>query len=141
MLENVDLSERYEQLIAYLSAHLPAPVEQEDQQGILVFTGGDPTEVIVRLSRSSVIVEEYFAEWATPYRLVERPRRVGIVHWRRLPESTLMSVIGQLIKGAREMRRSRFRDCRFCGTTNPPEWQHGDDVCQACAATELGAVH
>ena len=49
MLGDVDLSERYEQLIAYLSAHLPSPVENEDQKGILVFTGGDPTEVIVRL--------------------------------------------------------------------------------------------
>ena len=56
-------------------------------------------------------------------------------------EGVLMSVVGQLIKGARDMRLSRFRNCRFCGTSNPPEWQQHDDVCQACADTEQGAVH
>ena len=141
MFERMDPSERYEQLIAFLNTHLPSPVEQEERDGILVFSGGEPCEVIVRLSHSTVIIEEYGAHWATPYRLVERPRRVGVVNWRRLPEGTLMSVIGQLIKGARDMRLSRFRPCRFCGTSNPPEWQQADDICQACSDTELGAVH
>jgi len=76
-----------------------------------------------------------------PFKPVVHPRRVGVVHWRRLPESALMTIVGQLIKGAREMRLSRYRTCRFCGRTNPPEWQHGDDVCQCCAVHELGAVH
>jgi hypothetical protein len=137
----MDPSERYEQLIAFISTHLSTPVEQTDENGILVFTGGDPSEVVVRLSHSTVIVEEYAAEWATPYRLLERPRRVGVINWRRLPESTLMTVVGQLIKGARETRLGRYRSCRFCGTTNPPEWQQGDDVCQSCSASELGLIH
>jgi len=36
----MDASERYEQLIAFLSTHLPAPVEQEDHNGLLTLTGG-----------------------------------------------------------------------------------------------------
>ena len=137
----MDASERYEQLIAFLSTHLPSPVEQEEgEDGILVFTGGSPGEVIARLTHSSVIIEEYAVRWETPFKPVVHPRRVGAVNWRRLSETTLMTVVGQLIKGAREMRLSRYRACRFCGTTNPPEWQHGEDTCQACAVRELG-VH
>jgi hypothetical protein len=47
----MDASERYEQLIAFLSTHLPAPVEQEDHDGLLTMTGGgSPGEVIARLT-------------------------------------------------------------------------------------------
>jgi hypothetical protein len=135
-------SERYEQLIAFLSTHLPQPVVQEEEQsGILVFTGGAPGEVIARLTQSSVIIEEYAIRWETPVSQVVHPRRVGIVNWRRLPETAVMAVVGQLIKGAREIRLSRYRVCQFCGRTNPPEWQHADAVCAGCAANELGVVH
>src|SRR5215831_3284981 len=55
-VDSVDPSERYEQLIAFLSTHLPAPVEQEeDANGVLVFTGGSPGEVVARLTATSVI--------------------------------------------------------------------------------------
>jgi hypothetical protein len=138
----MDASERYEQLIAFLSTHLPPPVEQmEETNGILVFRAGSPVEVIATLTHTSVIIDEFAVRWQTPVAAVERPRRVGALNWRRLPESTLMNVVGQLIKGAREMRRSRYKACRFCGRTNPPEWLHSDDVCQGCAEAELGVVH
>ena len=137
----MDASERYEQLIAFLTTHLPTPIEQEEQDGVLVFTGGEPGEVVARLTNSSVIIEEYAVKWETPFKPVVHPRRVGTVHWRRLPETALMTVVGQLINGARDVRLSRYRSCQFCGKTNPPEWQHGDDVCQACAANQLGVVH
>ena len=53
----MDASERYEQLIAFLSTHLPPPVEQVDEpNGIMVFRGGSPVEVIATLTHSSVIV-------------------------------------------------------------------------------------
>ena len=138
----MDASERYEQLIAFLSTHLPLPVEQSDEtHGIMVFRGGSPVEVIATLTQSSVIIDEYAVRWDTPTRAVDRPRRVGALNWRRLPESALMNLVGQLIKGAREMRRARYKACRFCGRTNPPEWLHHDDVCQGCAEAEVGAVH
>jgi hypothetical protein len=138
----MDASERYEQLIAFLSTHLPSPVEQmEDVNGILVFRGGSPIEVMATLTHTSVIIDEFAVRWETPVSAVERPRRVGALNWRRLPESTLMTVVGQLIKGTREVRRSRYKACRFCGRTNPPEWLHHDNVCQGCAEAELGMIH
>ena len=138
----MDDSERYEQLIAFLTTHLPAPVEQmEHDGGILVFTGGSPGEVVARLTGSHVIVEEFAVRWETPMTPLVQPRRVGVVNWRRLPESTVMNVVGQLIKGARERRTASYRSCRFCGKTTPPEWLQDDDTCQGCAASEMGAVH
>src|SRR5262245_44424602 len=67
-VEVVEPAERSEQLIAFLSPRLPAPVKQEeDSNGILVFTGGSPGEVIARLTATSVIVEEFAIRWETPY--------------------------------------------------------------------------
>jgi hypothetical protein len=138
----MDTPERYEQLIAYLMAHLPSPVEQEEQDGgVLVFSGGSPCEVIVRLTATHVIVEEFAVRWDRACQPVISPRRVGSVNWRRLPESVLMNVIGQLIKGAREMRLARYRACRFCGRTTAPEWLYDADLCHTCSEEGLGAVH
>jgi hypothetical protein len=138
----MDLSERYEQLIAYLTTHLPTPVSQEEHEsGLLVFVGGTPGEVVATLSGSHVVIDEYAISFDGPHAPAVRPRRVGTVNWRRLPESVLMNVVGQLIKGAREVRLSRYRTCHFCGKTKPPEYLHDDDVCAACAESEVGAVH
>jgi hypothetical protein len=134
-------SEHYEQLLAFIATHIPAPFTQEEADGMMIFTGGSPGEVIVRLTETAVVVEEYGVKWATPYTQVVRPRRVGLVKWRRLPESQLMTVVGELIKGAREMRRSRYRTCLFCARTRPPEWMSSDSTCQGCAEKQLGVVH
>jgi hypothetical protein len=66
---------------------------------------------------------------------------VGQVKWRRLPESRLMSVVGDLISGAREMRRSRYRSCASCGRTRPPESMASGAICRSCANSQLGVVH
>src|SRR5262249_12231815 len=59
---HVDTAERYEQLIAYLSSRLPEPVEQhEHADGSLQFIAGDPAEVVVLLTDTSVIVSEFAA--------------------------------------------------------------------------------
>src|SRR4030095_7284392 len=83
-LDGMDASERYEQLIAFLNTHLPTPVQQEElSDGSLMFTGGSPGEVVARLTKVSVIIEQYAVRWETPYTPVMRPRRVGVVKWRR----------------------------------------------------------
>ena len=133
--------EHYEQLLAFIGTHIPTPFTQEDVEGVVIFTGGEPGEVVVRLTDRAVIVEEYAVRWAAPDTPVLRPRRVGMVRWRRLPESQLMSVVGDLIKGAREKRRSRYRACFFCLKTNAPEWMADDTTCRSCAEHELGVVH
>jgi hypothetical protein len=130
----MDVSERYEQLIAYLSSNLPAPVEQaESEAGVRQFFGGDPVEVVARLTDSSVTVSEFSGVWESPFTFTVRPRRVGVLNWRRLPENALLSALGALIKGAREARLSSYRPCEDCGRRTAPEDLRETGVCLACA--------
>ena len=134
--------ERFEQLIAFLGSNLPAPVErQEDVDGSIRFTGGDPPEVVVVLTDSSVVVSQFAGVWESPFTFSARPRRVGVVKWRRLPENALLSAIAALVKGAREARLASFETCQYCGQRTAPEWLHDEGVCQACADQHSGAIH
>jgi hypothetical protein len=134
--------ERFEQLIAFLGSNLPTPVErQEDVDGSIRFTGGDPPEVIVVLTDSSVVVSQFAGVWESPFTFSARPRRVGVVKWRRLPENALLSAIAALVKGAREARLASFETCQYCGQRTAPEWLHDEGVCQACADQHSGAIH
>jgi hypothetical protein len=138
----MDSPERFEQLIAFLESQLPSPVErQEDADGSLHFIGGEPQEVIVALTETSVIVSEFSGVWETAFKFSARPRRVGVLKWRRLPETALFNALGALIKGAREARQSRFQTCQYCERNTPPEWMHDEQVCQACAEQHSGAIH
>ena len=134
--------ERFEQLIAFLGSNLPAPVErQEDVDGSLRFTGGDPPEVVVVLTDSSVVVSQFSGVWESPFTFSARPRRVGVVKWRWLPENALLNAIAALVKGAREVRLASFETCQYCGQRTAPEWLHDEGVCQACADQHSGAIH
>jgi len=134
--------ERFEQLIAFLGSNLPAPVERhEDVDGSLRFTGGDPPEVVVVLTDSSVVVSQFSGVWESPFTFSARPRRVGVVKWRRLPENALLNAIAALVKGAREARLASFETCQYCGQRTAPEWLHDEGVCQACADQHSGAIH
>ena len=134
--------ERFEQLIAFLGSNLPTPVDrQEDVDGSIRFTGGDPPEVIVVLTDSSVVVSQFAGVWESPFTFSARPRRVGVVKWRRLPENALLSAITALVKGAREARLASFETCQYCGQRTAPEWLHDEGVCQACADQHSGAIH
>jgi hypothetical protein len=138
----MDVPERYEQLIAFLDSNLPSPVDRQDaDDGSIQFIGGEPAEVVVSLTDTSVIVSEFSGVWDSPFTFVARPRRVGVVKWRRLPETALLNALTALVKGAREARLSRFELCRYCGRSTAPEWMHDDGVCQACADQHSGAIH
>jgi hypothetical protein len=131
--------ERYEQLIAFLSSQLPPPVdERAGTDGSLFFTGGDPPEVVAELTATSVIVSEFAGVWEQPFKLAPRPRRVGMVNWKRLPETQLLNVISQLIRGATQARRARYRTCQLCEALHPPEWMYNERLCHQCAEREWG---
>jgi hypothetical protein len=133
--------EAFEQLIAYIEAHLTAPVHQTPApDGSITFTSGDPIEVHVRLSSSRVTVFEHQVVWENSTAPTARPRQVGSANWRRLPEHTVMAVVGGLIKGARERRLQAFRSCHACGQATPPEWLHDDETCQSCYERDFGGV-
>ena len=141
-MDRQDVPERYEQLIAFLGSNLPAPVDrQEDVDGSIRFTGGDPPEVVVVLTDSSVVVSQFSGVWESPFTFSAKPRRVGVVKWRRLPENALLNAIVALVKGAREARLASFETCQYCGQRTAPEWLHDEGVCQACADQQSGAVH
>jgi hypothetical protein len=134
----MDAPERYEQLIAYLESHLPAPLDrQEIADGSLQFVAGDPPEVVVRLTDSAVVISEFAAVWETPFVLTPRPRRVGVLKWKRLPETALFNALGTLLKGAREARAAQFRVCEQCGRSMPPEWLRDERTCQPCARQQI----
>jgi hypothetical protein len=136
------VSPKFEEWLAFVGAHLPFPVSQEQApDGSTFLTGGDPGEVIVRLTRSSVTVWEYAAEWEGPHTPVVKPIRVGSVMWRRLPETKAMAAVHSLIEAARESRLSKFAVCRYCDRRNPPESMHDEGVCQSCAEKHLGVVY
>ena len=134
--------ERYEQLIAFLGTHLPQPVDRQDEMdGSVRFTGGDPPQVVVILTQSSVAIAEFTGEWETPLTFTAKPRRVGTVNWRRLSENALFNAVSALIKGAREARLASFQTCQYCEQRTAPEWLHQAGVCQACADHHSGSIH
>jgi hypothetical protein len=138
----MDAPERYEQLIAYLESHLPRPAERhEHADGSLEFVAGDPPEIAVSLTERSVIVFGFAAVQDTPHTLAAKPRRVGVLKWRRLPETALFNALGALLKGAREARAAQFRACEVCGHETPPERLQRDGVCRECAEQQRRFVH
>src|ERR1700681_3463511 len=117
------MSERYEQLLAFLGSQLPVPVHQHaEDDGDVRFVGGDPAEVVVVLTESSVVVSEFAGVWQTPFRFAEKPKPIGLLKWRRIPESALWTALSALIKGAREARLSRFQVCRYCDRNTAREY-------------------
>ena len=80
-------------------------------------------------------------EWETPLVFKAKPRRVGLVKWRRLPENALLAAIAALIKGARDVRLASYQTCVYCGRRIAPEWLHDEGVCQSCADQHSGAIH
>lgn len=138
----VDIEERFEQLIAFLSSNLPAPVDQrETGDGSLSFTGGEPPQVIALLTDTSVVISEFAGVWETAFTFTARPRRVGVIKWRRLPETELLNAIAALIKGARASRLSKYQLCQYCGNNTAPEWLHENGVCASCGERHSGAIH
>lgn len=138
----MDVPERFEQLIAFLSSQLPAPVDQQTlADNSIQFTAGNPPVVVALLTHSSVVISEYAGAWETTFSFAPKPRRVGIVKWRRLPENALLAAISALIKGARDARMSAFQTCRFCGQRTAPEWLFDEGLCQSCADQQSGRVH
>jgi hypothetical protein len=132
----------WEELLASVKAAVPQPVREETApDGSLFMTGGEPGEVVVRLTDSSVTVWEFAIEWQGPHTTVAKPIRFGSVQWKHMPAGRAMTLLSGFIGAARESRRSKYLQCRLCEETKPPEWMHEEDVCQGCAEKHLGVVY
>ena len=138
----MSLDERFEQLIAFLGSQLPSPVEQQaEDDGSLIFTGGAPPQVVVHLTSTRVTVSEFAGVWRPPGQLIVRPRRVGTLLWQRLPETPLINALSSLIKGARDVRLTRYQPCASCGEKHPPEAMLGEGICPACSELQNYRIH
>src|SRR5512138_955747 len=93
----------WEALLTSVRHELPQPVAEEAvRDGSVVLVGGDPGEVVVRLTRSVASVSEFAVEWSGPDDLVVRPILFGSVRWRRMPEVHALASLNALIRAARD---------------------------------------
>lgn len=137
-----EVPEEWENWLAFFTAQLPKPVDQEEEaDGSVTFLGGEPGEVVVRLTRSSITVSEFAVAWEGPRRPVVSPRRIGVLFWPRVGSPTAVSIVEGLIEAARSSRRSTYQLCTLCETLTPPEWMEDDDTCLSCAEAQRGGVH
>jgi hypothetical protein len=122
---------------------LPTPVRQELSDDGVILTGGDPGLVVVRVSNGGVEVSVFGIRWNGPHTPTRSDRRLCYLSWEELPEDLPEQavVVQALIQAALVARRAKFRMCRYCQRSMPPEWQHSGDVCQGCAEKHLGVVH
>jgi hypothetical protein len=138
----MDSPERFEQLIAFVGAQLPTPVEEHrTDDGSFIFSGGDPAEVIVQVTESTVLVAAFVGDGKEHDPLGAEPHAVAELHWRLLPETAVMNALSALIKGAREARLATYRVCLDCGARKAPEQMQTDDVCLECAEGGPRTVH
>lgn len=130
----------WEDWLAFFAARLPEPVRR-DQAGddTVIFLGGDPAEVIVRLSPRSIDVGEFTVRRVSGHAIVS-PRWIGRLRWTRLGTDRAISAVEALVAAARENRRSRFRTCAVCERLTAPEHLRDDDVCQHCAGHGFDVV-
>jgi hypothetical protein len=127
---------QWESLLTSVMHELPQPVSQEAaRDGSIILVGGDPGEVIVRLTRTMAAVSEYAIEWDGPEEPVVRPILFGTILWRRMPEVHGLASLNTLIRAARESRRAKYVVCRVCDRGVPPEHLFDDDTCDECRAS------
>jgi hypothetical protein len=123
----------WEALLTSVKHELPQPVAEEAvRDGSVVLVGGDPGEVVVRLTRSKASVSEYAVEWNGQNDLAVRPVLFGSVQWRRLPEIHALASLNALIRAARDARRATYRPCVRCDRLTAPERMFDDGVCVEC---------
>ena len=129
-------------LLQEIQELLPDPVREEMRlDGDLVFVGGDPGEVIVRISSSRVSIALFSIRWEGSHTPLVRPKQLATLNWQRLPASVTLLSLHSLVEAAVEIRRAKYRKCDRCGETKPPEWMHDEQTCQSCAERHLGVVY
>jgi len=107
--------------------------EEAGPDGTILLIAGVPGDVVAVVSESKVSILEFSQEWQGPYTLVENHIPVGDVHLSGLSGVDLKRLVTELVAVTRERRRGSFGKCEYCKKSVPPEFMHGDGVCQGCA--------
>ncbi len=129
-------------LLKLIHATMPLPTREETgADGSLVFVGGDPGEVIIRVARSQISVSVFGIVWEGSHTPVVSPKPLLSLNWRLMPAARLTPLLHDMIEAAQQIRLATFHKCEHCGETKPPEWMHGKNCCQSCAEQHLGIVH
>ena len=129
-------------LLKLIHATIPLPTREENcADGSLIFIGGDPGDVVIRVARSQITVSVFGIVWEGPHTPLVRPQPLAGLNWRLMPAARLTTFLHDLIEAAQQIRLANFRKCAHCGETKPPEWMHRKDCCQSCAERNLGVVH
>jgi hypothetical protein len=126
----------WDEWLAFFSASLPDPVRTEHRDdGAVVFTAGEPVEVVVRLTPRWIgVATVAVRRGAEGPRLV--PLGAGRIRWPRLTPRRALAAVEALVGAARATRRARFASCDACDTLTPPESMTRDGICLRCAARE-----
>ncbi len=123
----------WESLLTSVAHELPQPVAEETvRDGSVVLVGGDPPEIVVRLTRSTASVSEYAVAWNGSDEAIVRPVLLGSIKWHHLPEVQAIACLNALIRAGRDSRRSKYRTCQLCERLTPPENMFDDGVCAEC---------
>jgi len=134
-MEHVDL----QKLITPLLPE-PCSVEQADANSVTL-TGGDPGEVIVRITAPAVEVLAFAVEWHGPHTPVVTGTPLATLNPSDLTRPALLAAVVAAIEKARTARLATYRTCVRCDETKPPEWMHDARTCQRCAERALGVVY
>lgn len=139
MIASIDM-QNIDEWMAFIATHLSDPVSEEHSpDGTISFTGGDPPEVVVSLTRSTIVVFEYAIREDAAHAPTPAPRPIGSVRWRRARNPEMIRAVTALIAAARDSRLAKFGICARCERSTPPERMHDDEVCSSCAAIERRA--
>jgi hypothetical protein len=101
---------------------LPLPIRIED--GILI--GGEPGEVVVRISEGRLEVAAYAVIWDS------QDPRLAPEGWKTFPMTAKPERVAKAIIKARTRRIATFEWCPRCASVRPPECM-SDGICQTCA--------
>jgi hypothetical protein len=55
--------------------------------------------------------------------------------------SYLSEYMVDLLLKAAELRKSEYKECKYCKISYPREYRHSDDICMSCAQTHLGIIY
>lgn len=102
---------------------------------------GDPIEVLVRLSEGAISVEVPVVEWHGPHTPVRRGEAAATFPATAVADRAGRAAIKAAVAAARAVRLGRFRTCAECGERQPPEWMHGEALCQSCAERNHGVCY
>ena len=96
-------------IVRYVKELLPIPIwEEEGLDGSMTLVGGDPGEVIVRITADEVSVSVFSVRWEGPHTPRVFPQRLASLCWCHIPTPSLMMSLHTLVDAASEVRRESY---------------------------------